>query len=525
LSSGINDCRLGNLTMSEELNRRKARSMEMGGEKKLAARRASGKLNARERIDSLVDDGSFMEVGMLNHSDVPGMEDKTPADGKVCGHGRIDGRPAVVAADDFTVLAGTGGRVGGRKYRKLWRQALEQGCPIVNIGEGGGARIPDIMGSDGLSAMTIGKEAGSRCRQVPMVATIMGECYGAPSWYAALSDFVVQQKGSCMAVSGPRVLEIATGEKATQDELGGWELHAETTGQIDLAADTEEACLDLAKQFLSYLPSHSGILPPRLDSLPEDPARQDALANILPDDQRRSYDMHRVIDVIVDEGSVFELKPGFDPSVITALARLDGESVGIIASNPAHTAGAMGPDGCDKCCSFLCLCDSYNIPLIFLHDTPGFFVGKAAEQKRMPGKIINFTEALILSTVPKISLVIRRSYGMAFGCMCGGDMGADFEFAWPSADIGFTAPEVAANIVHARAIGEAADPEAARADAIAKMRSASAPWRAAGLGYLDDVIDPIKTRETLIRSLALARGSRPEGGLSDRRLASWPTTF
>ncbi len=512
-------------TVNEELIKRKQQALAMGNAEKLAARRAQGLLDARERIDRLLDSNSFNEIGLLAHSDVPGLESKTPADGKVCGFGTIDQRPVAVMADDFTVLAGTGGRTGGRKYTKLCRHAIEKGYPMVNFGEGGGARIPDIMGSDGLSEMTIGKYVGARCRQVPMAATIMGECFGAPSWFAALSDFVVQVKGSCMAVSGPRVLEVATGEKATNEELGGWKIHAEITGQADRIAETEEDCIDIVREFLSYLPSNSDQLPPRGPGDDDATMRQEHLMKILPTDERRGYDMHDIIRVIVDNESLFELKADFDRSVITTLARLDGHTVGIIANNPMHFAGAMGPDGCDKCCAFICLCDSFHIPLLFLHDTPGFFVGKAAEQKRMPGKIINFIEALTLSTVPKISLVVRRSYGMAYGNMCGGDMGADFEFAWPNADISFTAPEVAANIVHARKIAEASDPEAARKEAIAQMRQASAPWRAAGLAYLDDVIDPRDTRDVLIRSLELARGNRDNGGKSKRNLASWPTTF
>lgn len=511
--------------MFDDLIQRKQKALQMGNPDRIAARRAEGQMNARERVEYLLDEDSFNEIGLLAHSDIPGMEERTPADGKVCGFGAIESRPVVVMADDFTTLAGSGGRIGGRKYSRLCKHAIAKGYPIINLGEGGGARIPDIMGSDGLSTMTIGKDVGQRCRQTPMCATIMGECFGAPSWFAALSDFVVQVKGSCMAVSGPRVLEIATGERATNEELGGWKLHAEVTGQADRIAESEEECLDTVRRFLSYLPSHSGERPPRAEPDTDAVIRQEKIVKVLPDDERKGYDMHAIIDVMCDADSVFELKADFDRSVITALARLDGETVGIIASNPMHFAGAMGPDGCDKCCSFICLCDSYHIPLIFLHDTPGFFVGKLAEQKRMPGKIINFIEALTLSTVPKISLVIRRSYGMAYGNMCGGDMGADFEFAWPGADISFTAPEVAANIVHARKIMEAADPEAARKEAIAEMRQASAPWRAAGLALLDDVIDPRDTREVLIRSLEIARGNRENGGMSKRLLAAWPTTF
>ena len=233
--------------------------------------------------------------------------------------------------------------------------------------------------------------------------------------------------------------------------------------------------------------------------------------------------MSRIL--VVDDEQIFQIKPDFDRSVITSLARIDGHSVGIIANQPKHLAGAMGAEGCDKCASFISLCDSFNIPLIFFHDTPGFMVGKVAEEKRMPGKIINFIEALALATVPKISLVVRKSYGMAYSNMCGPRMGADFQLAWPSADISFVAPEVAANVVYTRKIDDADDPKGARDDAVEEMRLGSAPWKAAGHGWLDDVIDPRDTRKTFIRCLDLVRGSDGRGCISQRRLANWPTTL
>ncbi len=509
----------------EELKRHKSRALEMGGLEKVAGKHSMGIGTARERVEKLLDPGSFFEFGLLNHSDIQGMEDKTPADGKICGFGTTSGRTVAVTADDATVLAGTGGRIGVEKSYRLHSWAEEKGYPVIHLGEGGGARIPDIMGSDGLSSMTMRKEMALRCRKVPAVATIMGECFGGPSWLAALSDFVVQVKGSCMAVSGPRVLEVATREQVENEELGGWKLHAEITGQVDRVAEDEDDCFRIVREFLSYMPSKARDLPPLSPPRGDDQeTRQELLLSIVPDELRRGYDMTNVIKTVVDDEQIFELKPDFDKSVITCLARMEGRSVGLIANQPMHTAGAMGPDGCDKCCSFICLCDSFNIPLIFLHDTPGFLVGKAAEIKRMPGKIINFIEALALSTVPKISLVIRKSYGMAYSNMCGTGMGADFVLAWPNAEISFMAPEVAANVVYRRKIDESDDVKAAREQAEQQIRAAGAPWKAAGLHLLEDVIDPRDTRRVLSRILRLAMGS-DEGHRSQRLLANWPTTF
>lgn len=513
---GINDA-------IEELERRKGRALEMGGADKIGRHHDRGHLTARERVEKLLDPGGFFEMGMLVHSDIPGMEEKTAADGIIAGFGKIEGRTVVVRSNDATVLAGSGGRNGAKKSRRLFQLALEKGYPIINLGEAGGARIPDIQGSDGLSSMTPGANYGTRARRVPMVATIMGECFGDPAWAAAAADFVIQVKGSCMAVSGPRVLEIAKSEKVSNEELGGWKLHSEVTGQVDRVAENEEDCLRIVKEFLSYLPSNADEPPPVVPDEGDPDLGQEALLEIIPDQSSRVYDMHRIIKTVVDRGEIFPIKPDFDKSVITCLARIEGYSVGIIANNPFYFAGAMGPDGCDKCCSFICLCDSFHIPIIFLHDTPGFLVGKPAEEKRMPGKIINFIEALGFSTVPKISIIIRKSYGMAYSNMCGWNMGADFLFAWPSSDISFMAPEVAANVVYAAKIIQAEDPQKARQEAIEEMRLASAPWRAAGQVYLDDVIDPRDTRKTIIRGLELARGKHK--GMSRRLLANWPTTF
>ncbi len=515
---------------NEDLVRRRAHALGMGGAAKLQRTRERGALNARERIAALIDADSYFELGLLTHSDVPGMEARTPADGKIVGIGRIDRRPVLIKADDVTVLAGAGGRIGSQKSKDAVQLAIDKGYPIVNLGEAGGARLPDIQGSDGLSSMTVGTSLSKRRRQVPMAAAILGECFGSPSWHAAFADFVVQLKGSCMAVSGPRVLEIATGEKVDNESLGGWKLHATVTGLVDMAGDTEEQCLAMIREFLGFLPSHSQQLPPRAvaEGSASAAGRQVKLMTLVPDLSRRAYDMRELVRTLVDDQHLFELKPLFDRSVITTLARLDGHPVGIIATNPMFSAGAMGPDGCAKCTSFIVLCDSFNIPLVFLHDTPGFFVGKAAELRGMPGKIINFVEALAQATVPKVAVVVRKSYGMAYGNLAGSGMGADFVFAWPGADISFMSRDVAVNVISP--LDERASPavqaqQALRRDQLREeLHTTSAPWRAAGLGYIDDVIRPDHTRQVLIDSLELARGARSRG-MSEHALAGWPTSF
>lgn len=507
-----------------ELEQRRARALEMGGPDKVARQRARGRLTARERIDGLVDAGSFIEFGLLAHSDIPEAEVKSPADGKVCGVARIDGRMVAVSATDITVFAGAQGRVGSRKVHWLARLAFDKGYPLVLLDEGGGARIPDILGSDGIVSFSLTPATYvGRQRRVPMATAILGDGFGETAWDAAYSDFVVQRKGTCMAVSSPRALEVATSERAIEEELGGWELHARKTGLVDCAFDEEAECLTALRRFLSYLPSHHQALPPRAAGDPEAAARQERLEQILPVEPRRGYSMHAVLEVLFDRDSLFELKPLLDRSAITALARLDGAPVGVIASNPMHSAGALGADACDKITSLIVLCDSFHLPLVLLSDTPGFLVGMKAEEMGVSGRIVTQWSALGMATVPRISVLLRKGYGGAYFSLGAPGMGMDFNYAWPTADMGFVAPEVAVNIAHARRIAQSANPEAARSQLTDELRRASEPWRAAGDNYLHDVIRPRDTRATLLASLEIARGNR--GGLSERRLANWPTTF
>ena len=500
-----------------ELHQRQQRARAMGGADKTDRQHQAGRLTARERIKNLLDKNSFYETGELALSDLPEARAKTPADGKVCGYGTIDGQRVGISADDATVLAGAGGRIGYEKEFKTHLYAQQHGFPGIHLGDGGGARIPDIMGATGMMTFTYDIMHEPRDRQTPLLTAIMGDCYGGPTWKAAISDVVVQVKGAIMAVSGPPVLAVATGEIVTPEDLGGWQLHAQKTGQVDLVADDEAHCFRLLKKTLSYLPPNHQTLPPRTDYQPFSDLRSDKLLTIIPQDDRYSYDMHKVLALIADADSLLELKPQYDGSLITAFARLDGRVVGFLANNPKITAGAMGPGACDKALSFIVLCDSFHIPLIFLHDTPGFYVSKAAEEQKMPLKIMNFIKALHYATVPKIGLIVRKSYGMAHCTMLGARMGADFLLAWPNAEISFMAPSVAANVLLGRKLDHAPDPMAARQAFMAELSQQNAPWEAAERNFIDRIIDPRQTRAELIRALAVA-GS----GFSKRNMAGWP---
>lgn len=512
----------------QELAARQEKARAMGEQRHIERQHGRMRLTARERIDKLLDAGTFDELGLLAHSDLPEARERTPADGKITGFGVVNGRTVFVAADDVTVMAGAGGRVGVGKQYKGSTYAARKGFPIIVLGDAGGARVPDIMGSAGMMSMVYPIQGQPRDRQVPQITAIMGECYGGPSWTAAVSDVIIQVKGAVMAVGGPSILEIATGEQATPEALGGWELHATQTGQVDLFAEDETECLWLIRRLLGYLPAHAGELPPVWPA--EDPpeARLDNILDVVPANPKESYDMHAVINLIADADSVLEFKPHYDGSLITCLARLDGHVVGFLANNPLVTAGAMGPGACEKATAFICFCDSFHIPLIFLHDTPGFLIGQAAEMRKMPLKIMTFIQALHQSTVPRVSVVIRKSYGMAHCNMAGGNMESDILLAWPTAEVSFVAPEVAVNIVYGRKLNQIQDPdeEASTKEAlIEELDRANAPWDAAGANFIDKVIDPRDTRWEIIKALRRARGDNGQKGFSQRRLASWPRFF
>ncbi|MEQ8262038.1 carboxyl transferase domain-containing protein [Pseudohaliea sp.] len=506
----------------KKLAARREEALAMGGPERIARQHAKGRLTARERVDALVDPGSFDEFGLLAASERPEMRGRTPADGKLAGFASILGRQAFVTADDVTVLAGAGGSVGMKKAWRAKAYAVEKGLPLINLGDAGGARMPDILGSRGLMSTAWPIDHAPRDRRVPLISAIMGECFGLPSWNAATSDIVIQVRGTVYAVGGASIIAVATGEQVSDQELGGWELHARTTGAVDLFAEDDLECLALVRRALSYLPSHAGALPPSAPA--PDPALHDGeqLCELVPADARQGYDMRLFLAMLCDPDSLLELKPEYDGSLITALARLDGQVVGVLANNPQVTAGAMGHGACEKATSFLTLCDSFHIPLLFIHDTPGFLLCREAEEHKMPIQIMRLIEALHHCTVPRVSLILRKSYGMAHFTMSGGNMLSDQLLAWPSAEVSFMAPEVAVNVMYGRQLETSDDPEALAARYRDELALGSECWEPAALNLIDKVIDPAETRSELARAFALARGSHGEGQRSRRLMASWP---
>lgn len=518
-----NDLAQQNLDRRERLDaeyeERRRKAMAMGGPDKLERRKVVGVLNARERVDYLCDPGSFIESGLFATSLTPADRDKSPCDGKIAGFGRIEGRDAAIVANDFTVMGASSGGTNGRKIAHMKRVATQRGMPLVFLGESSGARMPDHMGSRGMGAL-LGNDGAQyqRLREIPWVSATLGLSYGSSSWYSVMSDFHVMRKGAVLAVSSSLLASLAIREEIDPQELGGWKLHTEVTGLADLAVDSDEEALDAIKRFLDYLPSHHNAAPPvRPVPAGSGEGMRDILDH-LPGSRTQVYDVRKVIRTLVDKDSFFELKARFGKVGVTGLARLDGKTVGIVANNPLVKGGALDVEACEKITSFIVLCDSFNIPLVLLVDTPGFVIGTDAERKRAPGKIMNFMNALALTTMPKLSVVLRKSYGQAYLNM-GGGRNSDEMAAWPTAEISFMDPQFAVKVVHGL------DPADEGFDArLAEMNRASEVWDIASIYAVQSVVRPQETRDYLIRMLDVHQ-LRLTNGIGQHMMRAWPTSY
>jgi acetyl-CoA carboxylase carboxyltransferase component len=505
--------------LRQELDQQRARARLMGGEEKLARRRESGVLNARERLARLFDDGRFLESGLLAHSFRESDRERSPADGKITAFGRIEGRSACCVANDFTVMGASSAWVNGRKIKHLKETATRRGLPIVWLGESTGARMPDVMGAEAMGAGDNPTQY-RRVRDTPWAAAVLGHCYGSSAWYAAMSDFVVMRRGAIMAVSSPKLTAMATGEKLDPEVLGGWKLHAEVTGLVDVVVDTDEQAIDAIRRFLSYLPSHARLAPPESDAQSVRAPVAEDIARHLPVSRRRVYDVRKVLACIVDADSMLELKRGYGGAVVTCLARIDGRSVGLIASNPMVKGGAIDAAACGKVTSFIVLCDSYNLPVLFFADQPGFLIGVEGERRGMPGRVMNWMNALSLVTVPRICVVMRKNYGQAVLNMGGGG-NADEVVVWTTADVGFMTPEFGARIVHGDDPAADGDEQRRRLD---EMSRSTSPYAMAGLFNAQHLIDPRETRECLAQLLDVHR-LRRTNGVGERLMSAWPTSL
>ena len=503
----------------KELDARKKRALAMGGTQKLAERKAQGVLNARERIDRLFDEGSFSESGLYAVSSRPEDRESTPADGKVAGYGRINGREVAVVSNDFTVKGASSAQINIRKLKQMKAVAKKRGIPLVFLGESTGARMPDVMGAASIGSKDDPQEY-LRLREVPWAAAVLGHCYGSSAWYGSMSDFCVMRKGAIMAVSSPRLISMATGKQCDGEELGGWRVHADVSGIVDQVVDTDEQAMDAIKAFLSYLPSNH-LQPPPEHPVPEgsDEAIRDVM-KLMPESNNQVYDMRKVIRCIVDRDSMFEMKARFGKGLVTALARLDGKSVGIIANNPLFKGGAIDGDACRKVQAFFVMCDSFNIPIVLLVDQPGFLIGMEGERQGVTGKVMNWLNAMTLVTVPKISVILRKSYGLAVSNMGAGG-NADELACWVTAEISFMKPDFGAKVVFG--VDPEKEPEKFR-EAVARMSKGTSPYDMAAIYTAQDVIDPRDTRDWLIRMLEVHR-MRMSDGVGQHLMRTWPTSY
>ena len=504
----------------QQLRERTARVLAMGGADKLAKRKAEGHLNARERIDYLIDSGSFIESGMFAVAVRPEVRHKTPADGKVAGFARIAGREIALVSNDFTVLGASSSVINMKKIKHVKQVASKRGLPLVMLGESSGARMPDRMGSAGRAIIAQDPTEYQRLRETPWVSALLGACYGSSTWYSAMSDFVVMRKGAIMAIASPGVTSIAINKPIGAEELGGWKLLTGVSGLADMAVDTDEQAIDAIKRFLSYLPSHCNEPPPAHPVPAGSDEACSKMLEIVPESRNKVYDVRHVIKAVADTGSMFELKERYGKSIATVLARLDGKSVGFIANNPMFKGGALDADACHKITSFMVLCDSFNIPLVFLVDVPGFLIGVEGEMRGMPGKVINWMNAMSQVTVPKITVIMRKSYGQAYINMAGGK-GADEVALWPTADLGFMDPAVSVNVLHG--VKQEDDPERFK-QLVAEVQRDTSAWALAELYEAQTVIDPRDTRAYLIRTLEVHR-LRLKNGVGEHHLRNWPTSY
>ena len=506
--------------MINELKRRDIEALAMGGPDKLAKRKAEGVLNARERIDHLLDEGSFIESGRYARSNRPEVKHKTPADGKVAGFGKIDGREIALVSNDFTVLGASSAVINMKKIKHVKQVASRRGMPLVLLGESSGARMPDRMGAAGRAIIAQDPTEYQRLRESPWCSALLGQCYGSSTWYSAMSDFVVMRKGAVMAIASPNVTSIAINKPISAEELGGWKLLTGVSGLADMAVDTDEQAIDAIKRFLSYMPSHNREAPPERPVPTGSDEACKKMLDIVPESRNKVYDVRKVIEAIADRGSTFELKERFGKSLATVLARLDGKSVGFIANNPMFKGGALDADACQKVTSFMVLCDSFNVPLVYLVDVPGFLIGVEGEIRGMPGKVINWMNAMTLVTVPKIAVIMRKSYGQAFINMAGG-RNADEVAVWPTADLGFMDPAVSVNVLYGVRYQD--DPE--RFEQLkAEVERDTSAWGLAELYEAQTVIDPRDTRDYLARTLEVHR-LRMKNGVGEHLLRNWPTSY
>jgi len=498
--------------LMKKLQEKTEKVLASGGKKRIQAQHDKGKLTARERIDLLLDKDSFNELDLfVEHRCTNfGMEGKeVPGEGVITGYGTIDGRLVYVFAQDFTVIGGSLGEMHAKKICKVMDMAMKMGAPVIGINDSGGARIQE--GVDSLSGYgQIFYRNTIASGVVPQISIVVGPAAGGAVYSPAIMDFVFMvKKIGIMHITGPSVIKAVTGEDVSSEKLGGAMTHNQKSGVAHFAAENEQEVYQSVRKMVGFIPSNNMENPPVLETKDDPNRMEEALLDIVPTDPNKPYEMKDVIRYIVDDGDFFEAHQHYARNIITGFARLNGQSIGIIANQPKVLAGCLDIDASDKSARFVRFCDAFNIPILTLVDVPGFLPGTAQEY----GGIIRHGAKLLYAyseaTVPKVTVVTRKSYGGAYLAMCGKDLGADQVIAWPTAEIAVMGPQGAANIIFRKEIEEAKDPEKYRQEKIDDYRERfSNPYAAASRGYVDLVIDPRETRPRLITAYAMLSTKR-----------------
>ncbi|MBW8770524.1 MAG: acyl-CoA carboxylase subunit beta [Gemmatimonadetes bacterium] len=501
--------------MREKLGLLEHRSAEAelgGGRPRLEAQHAKGKLTARERLDLLLDEGSFVELDrfVVHRSHDFGLEEQVVyGDGVVTGHGRIDGRLVYVFSQDFTVFGGSLSEAFAEKICKVMDLAIRNGAPVIGLNDSGGARIQEgVVSLGGYAEIFLRNTLASGV--IPQISAILGPCAGGAVYSPAITDFTFMVRGtSYMFVTGPSVVKTVTHEDVTMEELGGADTHNGTSGVAHFACDSEPACLQAVRDLFQYIPSNNVDSPPRGRATDPRDRRDESLLDVVPDNPNKPYDMHDVIGRIVDDGIFFEVQREFAANIVCGFAHLGGFSVGIVANQPAVLAGVLDINSSTKAARFVRFCDAFNVPIVTLVDVPGFLPGVAQEHNGIIRHGAKLLYAYCEATVPKLTVITRKAYGGAYDVMSSKHIRGDFNVAWPTAEIAVMGPKGAVEILFRKEIAESEDPQAMTDAKINEYREKFAhPYVAAGRGYLDDIIDPRDTRPRLIEALETLRTKR-----------------
>ncbi|MEZ4705091.1 MAG: acyl-CoA carboxylase subunit beta [Bdellovibrionota bacterium] len=498
----------------ENLRQKNQQALEGAGPERIEKQHALGKLTARERIEFFLDEGSFQEMDrFVTHrcNDFDMQDKKYLGDGVIAGHGLVEGRPVFVFAQDFTIFGGSLSKTNAQKICKLMDLAMKVGAPVIGLNDSGGARIQEGVESlGGYADIFLRNTLASGV--IPQISAVMGPCAGGAVYSPAITDFVIMVKDtSYLFITGPEVIKTVTHEEITKEELGGSKTHGQKSGVAHLAYESDQQCLSAIRKLLSYLPSNNMEKSPRVQTQDAWNREESSLNDLIPEESSKPYDIKEVITRVVDQGDFFEIHPDFAKNMIVGFARFDGQSVGIVANQPSVLAGCLDIDASVKAARFIRFCDCFHVPIVSFVDVPGFLPGTAQEF----GGIIRHGAKLLYAyaeaTVPKVTIITRKAYGGAYDVMSSKHLRGDVNYAYPTAEIAVMGPDGAVNIIFRNELAQAKNPEEKKKELVANYKETFAnPYKAASLGYIDEVIEPSQTRKKIVSSLRLLENKKDQ---------------